>query len=138
MDIIDSGIARNTLGGNGKGKEGHNDSRLPGRLRIVESTMNTCTMEDQWLNISLPYKEGYIKYISHLDMMLLRAFKTGLHLNIRKANPSPRLSLAQPSLGYEGKAEMAEFETKEDVPPEEILKSSMNRCRRELLLPLPD
>lgn len=72
-------------------------------------------------------KEGYIKYISHLDMMRLfkRAFKkSGLHLEHSKGfNPSPRLSLAQPlSLGYEGKAEMAEFETKEDVPPEEILK----------------
>lgn len=72
-------------------------------------------------------KEGYIRYTSHLDLtrLLKRAFKKAdLDLEHSQGfNPMPKLSLAQPlSLGYESKGEMAEFETKEDIPPEEVLR----------------
>lgn len=71
-------------------------------------------------------KEGYIKYTSHLDVMRMfkRAFKKSrLHLaHSQGFHPTPKLSIAQPlSLGYEARGEMAEFETKENYDPQEVL-----------------
>lgn len=56
-------------------------------------------------------KQGYIKYISHLDMLRLfkRTFKrAGIPLDYSKGfNPHPRMSFAQPlSLGYTSKQEL--------------------------------
>ena len=62
-------------------------------------------------------KNGYVKYISHLDMQRLfsRAFRRcGLELQYSQGfNPHPKMSFAQPlSLGYSAKGEYIEFETK--------------------------
>ena len=63
-------------------------------------------------------KTGYIKYISHLDMLRLfkRAFKrTGIALEFSHGfNPHPKMGFAQPlSLGYTSLGEYIEFETVE-------------------------
>lgn len=72
-------------------------------------------------------KEGYIKYISHLDMIRLfkRAFKkSGLHLEHSQGfNPHPKMTFAQPlSLGYTSEGELLEIDTKADFKPSEIVK----------------
>lgn len=64
------------------------------------------------------YKEGYIKYTSHLDMLRLfkRSFKrVGIKLQYSQGfNPHPKLSFAQPlSLGYSSSSEYLEFDTVE-------------------------
>lgn len=72
-------------------------------------------------------KEGYICYISHLDM--LRLFKRAMKkaeiplVYSQGFNPHPKLGFAQPlSLGYSSIAEYLEFETTEEYPAEKILK----------------
>lgn len=62
------------------------------------------------------YKEGYIRYTSHLDILRLfkRSFKrTGIKLQYSQGfNPHPKMSFAQPlSLGYSSISEYLEFET---------------------------
>lgn len=62
------------------------------------------------------YKEGNIKYTSHLDILRLfkRSFKrVGIKLQHSQGfNPHPKMSFAQPlSLGYESTGEYLEFET---------------------------
>jgi len=71
-------------------------------------------------------KNGYMKYISHLDMVRLfrNAFNiAGLKLIYSKGfNPHPRLSFAQPlSLGYSSACEMLEFETQDSLDPVQIM-----------------
>ena len=71
-------------------------------------------------------KQGYIKYISHLDMLRLfkRTFKrAGIPLDYSKGfNPHPRMSFAQPlSLGYTSKQELIEFYTYEETTRDDIL-----------------
>ena len=61
-------------------------------------------------------KSGYVKYISHLDLLRLfkRAFKkTGLTLKYSQGfNPHPKMGFAQPlSLGYSSICELIEYET---------------------------
>ena len=61
-------------------------------------------------------KTGNIRFISHLDLLRLfkRTFKrSGIELVYSQGfNPHPKLGFAQPlSLGYEGLAEILEFET---------------------------
>ena len=73
-------------------------------------------------------KSGYIKYISHLDMMRLfkRSFKRlGIKLAYSQGyNPHPKMGLAQPlSLGYESNGEILEFETVDKINDENILKT---------------
>ncbi len=73
-------------------------------------------------------KLGYIKYISHLDLMRLfkRSFKRlGIKLEYSQGyNPHPKMSLAQPlSLGYESNGEILEFETIEKIDEENILST---------------
>jgi Uncharacterized protein conserved in bacteria len=70
-------------------------------------------------------KEGYIKFISHLDMLRLfkRSFKrAGIKLQYSQGfNPHPKMSFAQPlSLGYTSSCEYLEFETMESHSTEEI------------------
>lgn len=74
-------------------------------------------------------KSGYVKYISHLDLLRLfkRAFKkTGLALKYSQGfNPHPKMGFAQPlSLGYSSICELIEFET---IEPHELesIKSKM-------------
>lgn len=72
-------------------------------------------------------KKGYIKYISHLDMLRLfkRAFKkTGIAMAYSQGfNPHPKMGFAQPlSLGYTSCCEYLEIETAEEWQPEEIGK----------------
>ena len=71
-------------------------------------------------------KFGYIKYISHLDLMRLfkRSFKRmGIKLEYSQGfNPHPKMGLAQPlSLGYESSGEILEFETVDKINEENIL-----------------
>ncbi|MCL2436587.1 MAG: TIGR03936 family radical SAM-associated protein [Clostridiales bacterium] len=71
-------------------------------------------------------KDGYIKYISHLDMVKLfkNAFKRAeIKLAFSQGfNPHPKMGFAQPlSLGYSSSCELIEFETKEDMEPAQIL-----------------
>ncbi len=73
------------------------------------------------------YKEGYIKYISHLD--LLRLFKRSFkRVDIRLQyshgfNPHPKMGFAQPlSLGYSSSSEYLEFDTINPYPSEEIVE----------------
>ena len=92
-------------------------------------------------------KEGYICYTSHLDIMRLfqRAFKkAGIKLQYSQGyNPHPRMGFAQPlSLGYSSDCELIEFETEEEMAPEEI-KKRMNETMGESLeitgcKPFPD
>ena len=70
-------------------------------------------------------KEGYTKYVSHLDLLRVfkRAFKVmGLDIKYSQGfNPHPKMGFAQPlSLGYSSIAEYLEFETVKDHDPEEI------------------
>lgn len=72
-------------------------------------------------------KQGYIKYISHLDMIRLfkRAFKkSGLHLEHSQGfNPHPKMTFAQPlSLGYTSVGELLEIDTKDDFKTDELVK----------------
>ena len=76
------------------------------------------------------YKEGYMKYISHLDMLRLfkRSFKrAGIKLRYSQGfNPHPKMSFAQPlSLGFTGSRELLEFETEKAVSPQ-IISTSLN------------
>lgn len=62
------------------------------------------------------YKEGYIRYTSHLDILRLfkRSFKrVEVKLQYSQGfNPHPKMSFAQPlSLGYSSSSEYLEFET---------------------------
>ncbi|MDD4565769.1 MAG: TIGR03936 family radical SAM-associated protein [Eubacteriales bacterium] len=62
------------------------------------------------------YKDGNIRYISHLDLLRLfkRTFKrAGIRLQYSQGfNPHPKMSFAQPlSLGYSSSSEYLEFET---------------------------
>jgi len=71
-------------------------------------------------------KDGYMKYISHLDMIRLfkNCFKkSGVIIAYSQGfNPHPRMSFAQPlSLGYSSSCEVLEIETLENFEPEEIL-----------------
>lgn len=77
-------------------------------------------------------KTGNIRFISHLDLLRLfkRAFKrSGVELVYSQGfNPHPKLGFAQPlSLGYEGLAEILEFETVKEYPAHQI---------KEILAPL--
>lgn len=70
-------------------------------------------------------KEGYLKYISHLDLQRLfkRAFKKS-DVKLRHSegfNPHPKMIFAQPlSLGYTGIGEFLEFETIETFEADEL------------------
>jgi len=89
-------------------------------------------------------KTGYMKYISHLDLVRLfrNAFKkAGIKLVYSQGfNPHPKMSFAQPlSLGYSSTCEVLEFETENDYFPEEITDSMnsiipdgllINRCNK--------
>lgn len=71
-------------------------------------------------------KEGMLKYTSHLDMvrMFKRAFsRADLRLAFSEGfNPHPRMSFAQPlSLGHSSISEWLEFETLEDLEPEDLI-----------------
>ena len=75
-------------------------------------------------------KDGYIKYISHLDLLRLfkRAFKkAGLRLRHSQGfNPHPKMSFAQPlSLGYLSVGEILEFELLSPCPPAEEIRRSL-------------
>lgn len=70
-------------------------------------------------------KTGNIRFISHLDLLRLfkRTFKrSGIELVYSQGfNPHPKLGFAQPlSLGYEGLAEILEFETVREYPANEM------------------
>ncbi|MDF2653531.1 MAG: hypothetical protein K0R19_5 [Bacillota bacterium] len=76
------------------------------------------------------YKEGVLRYISHLDLLRLfkRSFKREeIRLQYSQGfNPHPKMSFAQPlSLGYSSSGEYLEFETTQPYPVEEI-KEKMN------------
>jgi len=71
-------------------------------------------------------KAGYMKYISHLDMVRLfrNAFKkAGIKISYSQGfNPHPKISFALPlSLGYSSTCEILEFETNEKNDPGEML-----------------
>lgn len=70
-------------------------------------------------------KEEVIKYTSHLDMvrMFKRSFqRSGIRLVFSAGfNPHPKMTLAQPlSLGYTSVGEWIEFETVNDLAPEDV------------------
>ena len=70
-------------------------------------------------------KEGYAVYTSHLDMQRFfkRAFaRAQIELAFSNGfNPHPKMSFAQPlSLGYSSRGEYLEFQTKEQLPAEQI------------------
>lgn len=71
-------------------------------------------------------KEGYLKYISHLDMMRLfdRAFRRG-NIPIRYSqgfNPQPKLSIANPlALGIESQEEFMDIELSERIPETDFI-----------------
>lgn len=72
-------------------------------------------------------KEGYIRYISHLDMLRLfkRSFKRAeIKLKYSQGfNPHPIMSFAQPlSLGYSSSGEYLEFETVETYNTDELVE----------------
>jgi len=76
-------------------------------------------------------KDGYIKYISHLDMVKLfkNAFKKAeIKLAFSQGfNPHPKMGFAQPlSLGYASSCEILEFETKDNMEPSVILEKMCN------------
>ncbi|HVI40000.1 MAG TPA: TIGR03936 family radical SAM-associated protein [Anaerovoracaceae bacterium] len=73
------------------------------------------------------YKEGTIRYISHLDLLRLfkRSFKrAGIKLQYSQGfNPHAKMSFAQPlSLGYSSSGEYLEFDTVEPCSTDEILE----------------
>ncbi len=81
------------------------------------------------------YKSGYIRYISHLDLLRLfkRSFKrVGIKLKYSQGfNPHPKMSFAQPlSLGYTSSGEYLEFETI-DTYPTEIIVDKLNSSMPE-------
>ena len=70
-------------------------------------------------------KGGYMKYISHLDIM--RLFKNAFKIAGIKPvysqgfNPHPKMSFAQPlTLGYSSSCELVEFETDSAMTPSEM------------------
>ena len=70
-------------------------------------------------------KNGYAVYTSHLDMQRFfkRAFaRAEIELAFSNGfNPHPKMSFAQPlSLGYSSQSEYLEFQTKEQMPAEQI------------------
>lgn len=72
-------------------------------------------------------KQGSMRYISHLDIMRLfqRALKrTDIKLKYSEGySPHPKMSIAQPlSLGYTSRGEYIEFETQQDLLPEDIFE----------------
>jgi radical SAM-linked protein len=72
-------------------------------------------------------KDGYMKYISHLDMIKLfrNAFKmSDIKLAYSQGfNPHPKMGFAQPlSLGYSSTCELLEFEVQESIEPAAIIK----------------
>ncbi|MEI8215618.1 MAG: TIGR03936 family radical SAM-associated protein [Eubacteriales bacterium] len=72
-------------------------------------------------------KTGYLKYISHLDLMRLfhRSFKRG-SIKLRYSNgynPHPKMVIAQPlSLGYESTGDYLEIETCNEMEPNSIME----------------
>ena len=72
-------------------------------------------------------KTGYLKYISHLDLMRLfhRSFKRG-SIKLRYSNgynPHPKMVIAQPlSLGYESTGDYLEIETCNELEPDSIME----------------
>ncbi len=80
-------------------------------------------------------KKGYMKYISHLD--LLRLFKRALKkgnialVHSQGFNPHPKITFAQPlSLGYTSTCELVEIETKENLNADilsDILQDMLHR-----------
>ena len=72
------------------------------------------------------YKDGTMRYISHLDLLRLfkRTFKrTGIRLIYSQGfNPHPKMSFVQPlSLGYASDKEYLDFETTEQLDCGEIV-----------------
>ncbi|WP_206459188.1 TIGR03936 family radical SAM-associated protein [Anaerovorax sp. IOR16] len=73
------------------------------------------------------YKQGYMKYISHLDLLRLfkRSFKR-MEIKLQHSqgfNPHPKMSFVQPlSLGYTSVSEYLEFETNEYEEPNHIIQ----------------
>jgi len=70
-------------------------------------------------------KEGYLRYISHLDLIRLfnRIFrKSGIKVAYTKGfHPHPKFSFSPPlPLGYESKCEYLDFELEEEIEPLEI------------------
>jgi radical SAM family uncharacterized protein/radical SAM-linked protein len=70
-------------------------------------------------------KEGYLRYISHLDLIRLfnRIFrKSGINVAYTKGfHPHPKFSFSPPlPLGYESKCEYLDFELEEELEPLEI------------------
>ncbi|GFN34492.1 TIGR03936 family radical SAM-associated protein [Tepidimicrobium xylanilyticum] len=78
-------------------------------------------------------KEGYLKYISHLDMMRLfqRAFRRA-QIPIKYSegfNPQPKFSIANPlALGIESIEEYMDMELYEKIPVDEFI----NRMNKEM------
>lgn len=73
------------------------------------------------------YKDGNIRYISHLDLLKLfkRTFKrAGIKLQYSQGfNPHPKMSFAQPlSLGYTSSSEYMEFETQQAYSTDVIVE----------------
>ncbi len=72
-------------------------------------------------------KQGYMKYISHLDLLRLfkRSFKR-IDVKLQHSqgfNPHPKMSFVQPlSLGYTSTAEYLEFETIQEEQPDLIVQ----------------
>ncbi len=80
------------------------------------------------------YKEGVLRYISHLDLLRLfkRSFKrVDIKLQYSQGfNPHPKMSFAQPlSLGYDSKGEYLEFDTVKPYLISEI------KCKLNGILP---
>lgn len=71
-------------------------------------------------------KEGYLKFISHLDMMRLfdRAFRRG-SIPIKYSqgfNPQPKMSIANPlALGIESQEEFMDIELNERIPETDFI-----------------
>ena len=81
------------------------------------------------------YKEGVLRYISHLDLLRLfkRSFKrVDIKLQYSQGfNPHPKMSFAQPlSLGYDSKGEYLEFDTVKPYSTSEI-KDKLNSIMPE-------
>ena len=76
-------------------------------------------------------KEGYMKYISHLDLMRLfqRSFRR-CNIPIKYSqgfNPQPKMTIANPlALGIESSEEFMEIELEERIPEKEFI-NTMNR-----------
>jgi len=75
-------------------------------------------------------KEGYMRYISHLDVArLFRRSFSRINVRLKHSegfNPHPKMSFAQPlSLGYSSTGEYLEFETASPQEPE-AMKEALN------------